>query len=194
PPECIIDLREVGELARHSHMVACSHQAPANSPREPVSTRESALPMPSAALIELAQIGQQTMHGGIQMRRLLGDAFAELFELTIHIECISLESDIVVSDLDMNRVTASDHHEDNRSAGLAPGELGDSGEWSGTGLLARLRGLLCDDEGSRALGPCGDRGSGASTGRADVDEAREGAAREVHRAHVRASEGGLIGG
>ena len=41
--------------------------------------------MPSAPLIELAQVRQHPMHGRIKMRCLLRDPFTELFELTVRV-------------------------------------------------------------------------------------------------------------
>jgi hypothetical protein len=59
--------------------------------------------MPSAPLIELAQVGEQSVHRCIEVRRLLRDLLAEPFELSIHDDAIAETSDI------HDRVQASNH-------------------------------------------------------------------------------------
>jgi hypothetical protein len=54
--------------------------------------------MPSAALIELAQVREHPVHGCIKMRCLLCDPLTQLFELTVHVDCISSTSDISFDD------------------------------------------------------------------------------------------------
>jgi hypothetical protein len=49
--------------------------------------------MPATARIELAQIGEQPMHRGIEVGCLLGDPLAQLLQLAIHDDCISSRSD-----------------------------------------------------------------------------------------------------
>jgi hypothetical protein len=50
--------------------------------------------MPSAPFVELAQVDQQPMRCGIEMRCLFRDPFIQLIELAVHDDCISPESDI----------------------------------------------------------------------------------------------------
>ena len=47
------------------------------------------LHMPTTAGIERAQVGQQPVSGCIEVRRLLGDPLAQLFELILHDRRIS---------------------------------------------------------------------------------------------------------
>jgi len=49
--------------------------------------------MPATARIELAQIGEQPMHRGIEVCRLLGDPLAQLVQLAIHDDVLSSDSD-----------------------------------------------------------------------------------------------------
>ena len=79
---------------RDAQVVASDDQAPANAPRQPVRARQRALPVPPAALVELAQIDQQAMRGRIQMRGLLCNPFAQLLELTVHADYVSSRSDM----------------------------------------------------------------------------------------------------
>ena len=88
-PERIIDRRELGELAGDPHALPRGDQIPADPPGEPVRTRHRALNMPAAALVELAQIGEQAMHGGIEVRRLFRNPLPQLLELAIHGDCIA---------------------------------------------------------------------------------------------------------
>src|SRR6476646_5668900 len=74
-------------------MVARRDQIPPDAPCEPVGTRSGALHMPTTAGIERSQVGQQPVGGCIEVRRLLGDPLAQLFEL-IHDNRISSWSDI----------------------------------------------------------------------------------------------------
>jgi hypothetical protein len=50
--------------------------------------------MPTTAGIERSQVGQQPVGGCIEVRRLLGDPLAQLFELILHDNRISSWSDI----------------------------------------------------------------------------------------------------
>ena len=40
--------------------------------------------MPTAALVELTQIGKESIHGGIEVGRLFCNPFPELLEIAIH--------------------------------------------------------------------------------------------------------------
>src|SRR6476620_324541 len=75
-------------------MVARRDQIPPDAPCEPVGTRSGALHMPATAGIERSQVGQQPVSGCIEVRRLLGDPLAQLFELILHDNRISSRSDI----------------------------------------------------------------------------------------------------
>src|ERR1051325_2210739 len=75
-------------------MGARRDQIPPNAPREPVGTRSGPLDMPTTAGIERSQVGQQPVGGCIEVRRLLGDPLAQLFELILHDNRISFWSDI----------------------------------------------------------------------------------------------------
>src|SRR5579872_1187227 len=75
-------------------MVARRDQIPADAPCEPVGTGSGALHMPTTAGIERSQVGQQPVGGCIEVRRLLGDPLAQLFELILHDNRISSGSDI----------------------------------------------------------------------------------------------------
>src|SRR5215470_19192908 len=75
-------------------MVARRDQIPPDAPCEPVRTRSGALHMPTTAGIERSQVGQQPVGGCIEVRRLLGDPLAQLFELILHDNRISSGSDI----------------------------------------------------------------------------------------------------
>jgi hypothetical protein len=50
--------------------------------------------MRAAALIELAQIREEAVHGGIEVCRLFCDSFPELLEVTIHGDSIAPGSDM----------------------------------------------------------------------------------------------------
>src|SRR5215475_9112605 len=75
-------------------MVARRDQIPTDPPCEPVGTRSGALHVPTTAGIERSQVGQQPVGGCIEVRRLLGDPLAQLFELILHDNRISSGSDI----------------------------------------------------------------------------------------------------
>src|SRR6476620_3079899 len=75
-------------------MVARRDQIPPDAPCEPVGTRSGALHMPATAGIERSQVSQQPVGGRIEVRRLLGDPLAQLFELILHNNRISSGSDI----------------------------------------------------------------------------------------------------
>src|SRR5215468_3983711 len=75
-------------------MVARRDQIPPDAPCEPVGTRSGALHMPTTTGIERSQVGQQPVGGCIEVRRLLGDPLAQLFELILHDSRISSWSDI----------------------------------------------------------------------------------------------------
>jgi hypothetical protein len=93
-PERIINRREPGELAGDPHALSCGDQIPANPPGEPVCTRHRTLRVPAAARVELAQIGEQAMHGGIDVRGLFRNPLPQLLELAIHRDWIAHEPDI----------------------------------------------------------------------------------------------------
>jgi hypothetical protein len=42
--------------------------------------------MPTTARIKRAQIGQQPVHGCIEVRRLLGDPLAQLLQFIVHVQ------------------------------------------------------------------------------------------------------------
>jgi hypothetical protein len=83
--QSIIDRRELGELSGDSHTVTRGDQVPTNPPRKLVRTRHRALHVPATALVELAQIDEQSMHGGIEVCRLFGNPLPQLIELTVHV-------------------------------------------------------------------------------------------------------------
>jgi hypothetical protein len=93
-PQRIVDPRELGQLARDAHVIARRHQIPADAPGQPVRARRRALDMPATARIERAQIGEQPMHRGIEVCRLLGDPLAQLLQFAIHDDLLSSDSDI----------------------------------------------------------------------------------------------------
>jgi hypothetical protein len=49
--------------------------------------------VPATALVELAQIGEEPMHGRIEVRRLFRDSLTQLLELSVHEDTISRHSD-----------------------------------------------------------------------------------------------------
>jgi hypothetical protein len=83
-PEGIPDHREFAELASHADSLAPGDQVPADPPGEPVRTRRRALNVPTAALVELTQIGEEAIHGGIEVCRLFRNPLPQLLEITIH--------------------------------------------------------------------------------------------------------------
>jgi len=50
--------------------------------------------VPATSLVERAQVGEQAVHGRIEVRRLFGDPLPQLIELTVHATAISPGSDI----------------------------------------------------------------------------------------------------
>ena len=80
-PKGIVDRRELGELCGDPNVLARGDQIPADAPGEPVCARPCALCVPPAAPVELAQVGEEAMHGGVEMRRLFRDLLSQLFEL-----------------------------------------------------------------------------------------------------------------
>jgi hypothetical protein len=84
PSQGVFDRGKLGELAGDAHAVARGDQVPTDPPREPVRARHRALHVPPTALVELAQIGEQPVHGRIEVCRLFGDPFPQLIQLTVH--------------------------------------------------------------------------------------------------------------
>ena len=58
-------------------MLARSAKIPAHAPAQPVGAGAKALAVPAAGCVEGPQVGEQAMHGGVQVDGLLGDVFAE---------------------------------------------------------------------------------------------------------------------
>ncbi len=83
-PERIVDRGELGELIGDAHALPGRDGLPADPPRQPVCTRQRALDVPAAALIKLAEIREEPVHGGIEVCGLFCDAFAELLQIAIH--------------------------------------------------------------------------------------------------------------
>jgi hypothetical protein len=83
-PEGIADHGEFAELTRHADALAPGDQVTANPPGEPVRARQRALRVPAAALVELTQIGEESIHGGIEVGCLFCNPFPELLEIAIH--------------------------------------------------------------------------------------------------------------
>jgi hypothetical protein len=52
--------------------------------------------VPAAALIELAQIREEPVHGGIEVCGLFCDSFAELLQIAIHGDCVASDSDMPI--------------------------------------------------------------------------------------------------
>ena len=61
----------------HAQVLARSAEVPADSPAQPVGAGAKALTVPAAGSVEGPQVGEQAMHGGVQVDRLLGDVFAQ---------------------------------------------------------------------------------------------------------------------
>ena len=61
----------------HSKMLARSAKVPADAPAQPVGAGAKALAVPAAGRVERPQVGEQAMHGGVQVDGSLGDVFAE---------------------------------------------------------------------------------------------------------------------
>ena len=61
----------------HAQVFARGAKVPAHAPAQPVGSGAKALAVPAAGRVECSQVGEQTVHGGVQVDRLLGDVFAE---------------------------------------------------------------------------------------------------------------------
>ena len=89
-----IDLRQPDELAGHAHVLARGAQIPADAPRQPVRAAASALRVPSASLVELAEVREQSVHRRIEVRCMLGNALTQSYQITRHDRYVSERSDI----------------------------------------------------------------------------------------------------
>jgi hypothetical protein len=76
-PEGIVDRREAGELTGHAYPLAGRDQIPADPPGQPVRTRLRSLAEPAAPYVEVAQIREEPMQGGIEMRGLFCDSLTQ---------------------------------------------------------------------------------------------------------------------
>ncbi|HEY5937209.1 MAG TPA: hypothetical protein VIU61_21310 [Kofleriaceae bacterium] len=65
-------------------MLARSAERPADSPRQPVRAGLEALVIPATRLVELAQIGQEQVHRGIDVRDVLRDALTKSVSVDSH--------------------------------------------------------------------------------------------------------------
>jgi hypothetical protein len=65
------------QCSGHSKMFARGAEVPADAPAQPVRAGAKALAVPAAGRVERPQVGQQAMHGRVQVDGLLGDVFAE---------------------------------------------------------------------------------------------------------------------
>jgi len=83
-PEGIPDHGELAEPAGHTDTLAPGDQVTANPPGEPVRTRRRTLGVPTTALVELTQIGEESIHGSIEVCRLFCNSFPKLLEIAIH--------------------------------------------------------------------------------------------------------------
>ena len=61
----------------HAQVLARGAKIPADAPAQPVRAGAKALAVPAAGRVERPQVGEQAMHGSIQVDGLLGDVFAE---------------------------------------------------------------------------------------------------------------------
>ncbi|MBK7539050.1 MAG: hypothetical protein IPI49_27530 [Myxococcales bacterium] len=61
----------------HAQVFARGAKIPAHAPAQPVGAGAKALAVPAAGRVERPQVGEQTVHSGVQVDRLLGDVFAQ---------------------------------------------------------------------------------------------------------------------
>ena len=61
----------------HAQVFARGAEVPADAPAQPVRAGAKALAVPAAGRVERPQVGEQSMHGGVQVDGLLGDVLAE---------------------------------------------------------------------------------------------------------------------
>ena len=61
----------------HAQVFARSAEVPAHAPAQPVRAGAKALAVPAAGRVERPQVGEQAMHGGVQVDGLLGNVFAQ---------------------------------------------------------------------------------------------------------------------
>jgi hypothetical protein len=52
--------------------------------------------VPTAALVELTEISEQSMQGGVEVRRLFRNPLPQLLKLAIHDDCIASSSDMPI--------------------------------------------------------------------------------------------------
>ena len=83
-PEGIPDHVEIAELASHADTLAPGEQVAANPPGEPVRARRRTLCVPAAALVELTQISEESIHGSIEVCCLFCNSLPKLLEIAIH--------------------------------------------------------------------------------------------------------------
>jgi hypothetical protein len=79
--EGCIHFGERGERAGHAKMLAGGGEPPPDAVGEPVSAGGEALGQPAARFIEAPQVGEQAVHGGIEVHGLLGDLLTERDQL-----------------------------------------------------------------------------------------------------------------
>src|SRR6185436_13689887 len=96
---CIPDHGKPGELASNPYPFAPGDRIPADPPCEPVRARGCALHVPAAALVELTQVGKESIHGCIEVCRLFRNPLSQLLEITIHGVCLAHDSDIPTLEL-----------------------------------------------------------------------------------------------
>jgi hypothetical protein len=117
----IVEEREVGEPVGDAEVLPRGTEAPADAPGQPVRAAPGALRVPAAAPIERAQVGQQPMQGGVEVRCLLGDPLAQRLEIFAHGQCIARQSNIAISfRLTINEISI--HSVDRPRVGPARGE------------------------------------------------------------------------
>ena len=82
--ERVIDQRQLGEPASDAKVLARGADVPADSPREPIGARASALLVPTVRGVELAQVGEQRVGGGVEVGGVRCDALAQIIEIDGH--------------------------------------------------------------------------------------------------------------
>ena len=83
-PKSVIDQRQLGEPASDAKVLARGADVPADSPREPIGARASALLVPTVRGVELAQVGEQRVGGGVEVGGVRCDALAQIIEIDGH--------------------------------------------------------------------------------------------------------------